>query len=305
MSSILVGMFDTQTAAADAREQLLSAGFNEDDVSTAGGSPSVQGSDVEQPHEEGAVSRFFGKLFGSEVNEESLHTGHSGTYQEAFRRGSVAVTVNAGDDDKAMLAEDIMNDCGAVDIDERADAWRKDGWTESAASAPETRSVGDSAMLDAGSTQRIQEIEEELKVGKRTVGKGGVRVYTRMTETPVSETVRLREEHADVRRTAVDRPATEADFAAFKEGSVEIREMAEEAVVSKTARVTGEVEIGKTATEREETIHDSVRKTHVDVEQLGAESSTLSRSESLPSSAAGSSLDGESPALNDGTPRAL
>ena len=38
--------------------------------------------------------------------------------------------------------------------------------------------------------------------------------------------------------------------------------------MSKTARVTGEVEIGKTATEREETISDTVRKTKVDVEQL-------------------------------------
>ena len=45
--------------------------------------------------------------------------------------------------------------------------------------------------------------------------------------------------------------------------------MGEEAVVSKTARVTGEVEVGKTATEREETISDTVRKTKVDVEQLG------------------------------------
>ena len=97
-----------------------------------------------------------------------------------------------------------------------------------------------------------------------------------MTEVPVTETVRLREEHADVKRTSVDRPATEADFAAFKEGSIEVREMAEEAVVSKTARVTGEVEIGRTATEREETIRDTVRKTKVDVEQLDGGSTGVS-----------------------------
>ena len=94
-------------------------------------------------------------------------------------------------------------------------------------------------------------------------------------EVPVTETVRLREEHADVKRTALSTVLpTEADFAAFKEGSIEVREMAEEAVVSKTARVTGEVEIGKTATEREETIRDTVRKTKVDVEQIGADTTT-------------------------------
>lgn len=274
MSSILVGMFDTQAAANTAKDRLTSAGFTDSEISMAGGSPSVAGSDVEQPHEEGTVSRFFSNLFGGESDDESRY---GGTYQEAFRRGSYGVTVKASDEGKASLAEEILDDCGAVDIDEKADAWRKEGWIGGAVSAPTLKTSttpGNSAKLDAGASQRLQEVEEELKVGKRTVGKGGVRIFTRMTETPVTETVRLREERADVRRTAVDRPATEADFAAFKEGSIEVRETAEEAVVSKTARVTGEVEIGKTATEREETIHDSVRKTHVDVERLEGDAVT-------------------------------
>ena len=44
--------------------------------------------------------------------------------------------------------------------------------------------------------------------------------------------------------------------------------MSEEAVVSKDARVVGEVEIGNTVSERDQTVHDTVRKTEVDVEQL-------------------------------------
>lgn len=79
----------------------------------------------------------------------------------------------------------------------------------------------------------------------------------------------LREEHADVQRRAVDRPATEADLAAFQEGSIEVRESAEEAVVAKTARVVGEVEVGRTVTERQETIRDTVRESKVEVEQIG------------------------------------
>jgi hypothetical protein len=111
-------------------------------------------------------------------------------------------------------------------------------------------------------------VEENLAVGKRSVGKGGVRVFSRVVEVPVEETVRLREEHAEVQRRVVDRPATEADFAAFKEGSIEVRSTAEEAVVSKSARVVGEVEIGTQVTEREEVVRDTLRKTEVDVEQL-------------------------------------
>nr|WP_244173330.1 DUF2382 domain-containing protein [Caballeronia temeraria] len=41
---------------------------------------------------------------------------------------------------------------------------------------------------------------------------GGVRVYSRVTETPVSESVSLREEHATIERKTVDRPATAADL---------------------------------------------------------------------------------------------
>ena len=70
----------------------------------------------------------------------------------------------------------------------------------------------------------------------------------------MEETVRLREEPVHVQRRAVGRRATEADFAAFKEGSVGVREMSEEAVASKPARVVGEVNIGKTVTERVATV---------------------------------------------------
>src|SRR5690606_9000156 len=44
------------------------------------------------------------------------------------------------------------------------------------------RNAGD---LHAGETRRIPVIEEELRVGKRVVGRRGLRVYTRMVEEPV------------------------------------------------------------------------------------------------------------------------
>ncbi|WP_408476697.1 DUF2382 domain-containing protein [Paraburkholderia strydomiana] len=85
-------------------------------------------------------------------------------------------------------------------------------------------------------------MQESLEVGKRQVQTGGVRVYSRLTETPVSETVNVHEEHASIERRAVDRPATAADL---EEEFVEIRETAEQPVVAKTARVVEEVVVGK------------------------------------------------------------
>ena len=55
-------------------------------------------------------------------------------------------------------------------------------------------------------------IEEQLKVGKRAVLKGGVRVYQHITERPVEESVSLSEEHVTVTRTPVNQPATEAEI---------------------------------------------------------------------------------------------
>ena len=250
MSSIVVGLFDSEAAATRARSELRAAGFASAAVSMTGGSGSTTtGADTG----EGGISGWFKSLFGDD--DAASRSADADRYGEALRRGGYGVSVQASDDAEVDRAESVLNRCGAVDIDEQSR-----GWTGA--------SVGGAAEPDAGQPRKLQALEEELTVGKRAVARGGVRVFSRITEVPVSETVRLREERADVKWIPVDRPATEADFAAFKEGSIEVRESAEEAVVGKTARVVGEVSIGKTVTEREETVRDTVRKTTIDVERI-------------------------------------
>ena len=134
-----------------------------------------------------------------------------------------------------------------------------------------SRQFQDTASQRVGEGQAIPVIQEETKVGKREVQRGGVRVYNRLVETPVDETVGLREEHVNVERHAVDRPVNPADLNAFKETTIELRESAEEAVVEKSARVVEEVVVNKQVSERQEHIHESVRHTEVQVEQLTAD----------------------------------
>jgi len=50
--------------------------------------------------------------------------------------------------------------------------------------------------------------EEQLKVGKRDVSHGRVRVRTYVVEEPIQESVNLREERVQVERRPVDRLAT-------------------------------------------------------------------------------------------------
>ena len=124
-------------------------------------------------------------------------------------------------------------------------------------------------VATSDNTMSIPIIEEEMQVGKKTVQTGGAYIKSRIVEKPVEETVNLQEERVFVERTPVDRLADTTDFDAFKEGTIELKEHAEVPVVSKEARVVEEITVGKEVTERDETIHDTVRKTEVDIENLG------------------------------------
>jgi uncharacterized protein (TIGR02271 family) len=114
-------------------------------------------------------------------------------------------------------------------------------------------------------------VEEELQVGTRQVPRGGIRLHTRVTEQPVEQEVHLRDEQVHVERRPVDRPASEADLAAFKEGTAEVTETGEEPVVRKQARVVEEVVVSKEEAEHTEKVRDTVRRTEVEAEPIGTE----------------------------------
>src|SRR5262249_57419490 len=117
----------------------------------------------------------------------------------------------------------------------------------------------------AGDEQVIPVVEEQVKVGTRTVGTGAVRVYSHVSQQPVEEHIRLREERIRIERRPVDRPLTGTPGGAFEEQTVELTESAEEPVVEKQARVVEEGSGGKDVQEREETGRDKARRTDGDV----------------------------------------
>ena len=124
---------------------------------------------------------------------------------------------------------------------------------------------------------RIPIVEEAIHVETRQVERGGVRIYSHVTEQPVEREVHLRDERVTVERRPVDRPATERDLAAFQEGTIELTETHEEAIVSKQMRVVEEVVIETDVRERTETVRDTVRRTEVEVEPMGKESPPRTR----------------------------
>lgn len=292
MNNTVVAVFDDYGDAQSALNALYQeGGFTQADVKL---SPSEASTEARQSALRSqkttadtgwSVGDFFRSLFGSDQYGDD-----AGMYSEAVRRGSYMLSVEAQTEEQAERAADIMQRFNAVDLDQRSSQWRSSGWTGYQSDAPlytadeiqkdrdlySKTTVSKTGAQSAGATtstgKSIPVIEEQLEVGKRVVQKGGVRIFSRVTEKPVQESVQLREEHVKVERTAVDQPASAADIEAFKEGSIEVRETAEEPVIAKTARVVEEVKVGKEVTERTETVKDTVRRTDVEVEQLGAQS---------------------------------
>ncbi|MES2830626.1 MAG: YsnF/AvaK domain-containing protein [Pseudomonadota bacterium] len=300
MTNTVIGVYDTFSHAQSAKQKLLASGFTNEDVRMQPSTDSIadnysnsaldndprSGSSIRsQDHESHGVgdtiASFFREIFGSSSNSTD-----SDRYAEATRRGSFVLAVNAYDEDRRDLATSILEQFDPVDIDERASNWQASGWERydpSAAPFSPEEIQRDRAALGTNTTnslnasrntddtaRTIPVIEEELEVGKRQVQRGGIRVVQRVIERPVEETIGLREEHVTIERHPVNAPANARQLEGFKEESFELREMAEEAVVSKTARVVEEVIIGKNVSETQKTISDTVRHTDVEVEQLGS-----------------------------------
>jgi uncharacterized protein (TIGR02271 family) len=170
--------------------------------------------------------------------------------QKGLRDGGTIISVSANSS-QVDTVEKIFADHSAKKIDEASRA-----------------GVAPAATATAAGEAAIPVVEETLEVGKRAVDRGGVRVYQRVVETPVQESVNLHEEHVVIEREPVNRPVTDADRAFAGDRTIELMETAEEAVVGKTARVVEEVVVGKRESDRTEQIRDTVRHTEVEIEEI-------------------------------------
>ena len=282
MAKTVVGLFDDEREAQRAVRALLNGGVAREDIGItannySGGESDARAADADEGLGD-KIANFFGSLFGDEGDERA------GYYSEAVRRGGTVVTVDADTDELAERAASILDQYGAVDVNERGTEYRAGGYggfdrggaaytaEESAAERGRYR-----AGREEGGEGALPVVEEQLQVGKREVERGGVRLRSHIVERPVEEAVRLREERVKVERRPVNRPVDENYLNAFQEGTVEVKETAEVPVVSKQARVVEEVVVNKEAGERTETVRDTVRRSDVEVEKLDADDAKRNR----------------------------
>ena len=314
MTQTVVGLFNTASEAQTAVQQLKANGFSDSDIDLSIGKSNSDTTnemttdnsgmtgnrtdfDLDRHDDkESGVTRFFKNLFGTD-EDDNENNSQTSRYSNYASRGSSIVTVYTDSSDEAERAADILDDAGAVNVDE--DASDADNYDTNTGAMPvgvfgdTTGATATTPDVDMDSTTSdvtnrntfskdadntgatsIPIIEENLQVGKRTVTTGGARLRSRIVERPVEENLRLREERVYVNRNPVNRAANASDFDTFKEGQMELKEYAEVPVVSKEARVVEEVSLGKESSERNETIRDTVRKTEVDVEQIPGNTTT-------------------------------
>ncbi len=272
MAQTVIGIFEKGIDAQTAVQKLESNRIPSDhiDIANPGSQSQVSGSTSSQSQDK--VGGFFGSLFGSNKDEATK-------YSNVARKGWV-VTVHADSKQEAEQAAKMLDECGAVDVDEKNMQYSSGTSTTATGTTGATGHVTDqpgniNRTGDINRGQSIPIIEENMNVGKRQVETGGVRVRSRIVERPVEEHMRLREEHVNVQRNPVNRPATEKDFANFKEGSIEMTERAEVPIVNKEARVVEEVRLNKEQTQRDETVRGSVKKTEVDVNKMNKDRTNM------------------------------
>jgi uncharacterized protein (TIGR02271 family) len=280
--STVVAVYRNRSDAESAANELRSSGFDSGDVyvgsyneaSTTGTNPEWSSTH----HHEGGIKGWFKSLFGDE-SDTSDYTN----YENAANTGGVIVSVQAPEQ-QIDRAVEILEKYNPVDVDQNAGTDTQTGSTAAASqgvaaagaatqgpqttggkAAPRGRQAAGTGDLP----KTIPVVEEDLRVGKRSVLRGGVRVYSRVVEQPVEQTVNLREERVRVDRQPVNRPVDAGELRAGTDQVIEVQEMAEEPVVQKQARVVEEVRVTKDVGERSETIRDTVRRQEVEVEDLG------------------------------------
>jgi uncharacterized protein (TIGR02271 family) len=335
MQQTIVAVFDSRAAAQQAQAELLTEGFSQDSIrlsegstDTTGTTGSTAGTTVSSTDSGngGGIMGFFKDLFGSD--EDS----HAHLYSGAVTRGHCVLTVTASSDTQSDRASAILDKYDPLDIDEHASEWGGSTWAQQdtsrnamgsqaqsqqyAQTQPASTSQGSYSGAQQGTqqgladnqTRAIPVVQEEIQVGKREVQRGGVRVYSRVVETPVQESIGLREEHVNIERRPVDR-AIDPSQANFVEGSFEVRETAEEPMVQKTARVVEEVVVGKEVTQRQQQVSDTVRRTEVQIDKLAGDQTQLSDADDMyyrthwnnNYSTTGSTYDDYAPAYQFGT----
>jgi uncharacterized protein (TIGR02271 family) len=142
MAQTVIGLFDSSAEAQQAVQNLTSRGISREniDVSSSGSTSTSTTDTDDHDHHESGITRFFKNLFGNDDDSDR--------YAHVARKSGCIVTVHAQSSEQAEEAADILDDAGAVNVDERAASYGYSG-RNSGSSSDMSSSTG-SGLSGAG-----------------------------------------------------------------------------------------------------------------------------------------------------------
>ena len=240
----IAALYNTSADAERARGALLTAGLSSEQIHIVSNEQGINASSMSsETHSTG---------FMSSIKHLFMPASEAHSYSEGVRQGGTFVAVTT-DDNEVDTIITLLEQTNPVDLEQSEETWAKSGWT-----APSTAATASSAA------DKIEVMEENIKVGRRDVDRGSVRIRSYVVEQPFSQSVTLREEQVGIERHAVDRPIGTGET--FTDRTIELNQMGEEVVVEKSARVKEEISLHKDVQQRSQTVTDKVRHTEVEVE---------------------------------------
>lgn len=260
MAQTVVGIFKNSTEAYNAKLYLVSQGFSDDRVDISSGSSSdTSESSSQQGHDDDwgdRISNFFSNLFGNEAE--------SSKYTRAASTGAV-VTVHAQSSEEAEKAADILDDYGAIDVDEyAADSGftSEDQRTNTAAKEVDRMGsfnsgragITDHNQTASGTSQPAGNIhantdkekpgeEKAIPVRNENVQPeitkttdGVQRMRSRIVDRPVEEAVRLKEIYVYKERTVINPDSPEEEVISFTERTIIVSDTGEAQITDTHSR---------------------------------------------------------------------
>jgi uncharacterized protein (TIGR02271 family) len=123
MAQTVIGMFESSSKAQAAVQELVESGITRDRIDVSGGGTSGSsysstgstGTSADSDQHESGISKFFKNLFGGDDDNDDADK-----YSRVASQTQSIVTVHAESRDEAERVADILDDNGAVDVDEHA-----------------------------------------------------------------------------------------------------------------------------------------------------------------------------------------
>lgn len=266
MTTTLTGVFESASEAGRARSRLIDSGISASAVtldpdgsqSTSGSSTASSSSLSSSPSSSSGTSAggedrrgFFAKLFGwNDDDDDQDDTARR--YGMATQRGHVVVAVRLDDESKVDDTIRVLDECGAMDVDERMA-----GWSGSDASGMSGTSGTSGRTHSSGSTGSATDM---AATGEAMSGMSGMTGASGMSETPSAS--------GAMGIGASDLSSTSGRTAAGASGDQTLRAVAEELVVGKRTVQRGRVRIHRSVTEVPVEQQVSLQEERVRVERV-------------------------------------